>query len=164
MLILTRALSLRGGVLNNVRKKFFDESLGILYEKFTEEYGGIATFINRMEAPASSEASYDKASELPKVISDLAVFSDAVFYSSSSKFLCLFVYSEISGPITKDEKIKIDESLQSSGLTSVLISVFSTRFEFSQVANQIAWGTKVWIANEPNHMIHYDDKPVMQAR
>lgn len=46
----------------------------------------------------------------------------------------------------------------------MLISVFSTRLEFSQVADQIAWGTKVWIVNEPHHMIHYDDKPVIQAR
>lgn len=96
------------GALNNLRKKFFDESLGILYEKFTEEYGGIATFGNRAGTPISNKASYGKASELPKVISDLAAFSDAVFYSSFSKLICLFVYSEISGPITEGEKIKID--------------------------------------------------------
>ena len=152
------------GALNNVRKKFFDESLGILYEKFTEEYGGIATFGNRAGTPVSNKASYDDITELPKAVSDLAGSSDAVFYSSSQKLLCLFMYADFSGPITEKEKIKIEESLHPSGIASVLVSVFSSRGDFSQVADQIAWGTKVWIANEPDHMIHYDDNPVIQAR
>ncbi|WP_311950196.1 BsuBI/PstI family type II restriction endonuclease [Halomonas piscis] len=150
--------------MNNIRKRSLDESLGMLYRQFFKEYGGIAIYGDRSEDSNLSKAFYDGLAELPKAVSDLAGCSDAAFYSSSRKLLCLIMYAEVSGPITEKEKIKIEELLHPSGLASVLISVFSTRFEFSQVADQIAWGTKVWIANEPNHMIHYDDKPVMQAR
>ena len=119
---------------------------------------------DRSECSASTKAFYDDIAELPKAVSDLAGCSDAAFYSSSRKLLCLFMYAEFSGPIIEKEKTKIEESLHPSGLASVLVSVFSSRADFFQVADQIAWGTKAWIANEPNHMIHYDDEPVIQAR
>lgn len=150
--------------LNNIRKRLLDESLSMLYRKFIEEYGGIAIYGDRSEDSASTKAFYDDLAELPKAVSDLAGCSDAAFYSSSRKLLCLFMYAEVSGPITEKEKIKIEESLRPSGVASVLVSVFSSRADFSQVADQIAWGTKVWIATEPEHMIHYDDKPVIQTR
>lgn len=54
--------------------------------------------------------------------------------------------------------------LEPSGVSKLIVTFFSSKNEFSEVADQIAWGAKVWIASEPEHMIHYDDKPVMQAR
>lgn len=48
------------------------------------------------------------------------------------------------------------------GLRKFLSQFFPDSNGFAEVADQIAWGTKVWIANEPEHMIHYNDKPVIQ--
>lgn len=42
--------------------------------------------------------------------------------------------------------------------------MFANEIEYSEVADQIAWGVKVWLANEADHMIHYNDQPVMRAR
>lgn len=62
------------------------------------------------------------------------------------------------------KKESIDKALKKCELERFFITVFANRIEYSKVADQIAWGTKVWIANEPHHMIHYDDKPVIRAR
>ncbi|WP_146742450.1 hypothetical protein [Onishia taeanensis] len=112
----------------------------MLFERFSEKYNSITTFSNRVEAPSSSEAYFDNASELPKAVSDLAVCSDAIFYNPSCKVLYILVCAEISGPITEEGKTNIEVSLMSEGINKVLISVFSDRYEFSGVADQIAWG------------------------
>ncbi|WNK19030.1 BsuBI/PstI family type II restriction endonuclease [Halomonas piscis] len=82
----------------------------------------------------------------------------------SNENLDLVVFNEVGGVITENKKKLLDESLRLCRLGVSLITVFSDRHDFAEVADQIAWGTKVWIANEPDHMIHYDDKPVIQAR
>ena len=47
--------------------------------------------------------------------------------------------------ITKDCKAKI-----------IFISAFLNRIDFRKYVSCIAWETEVWLADEPNHMIHFN--------
>ena len=89
---------------------------------------------------------------------------DEALYDESRKLLLIIAHAEKTGAVSDVKKKCLEEMLEPSGVSKLIVTFFSSKNEFSEVADQIAWGTKVWIASEPEHMIHYDDKPVMQAR
>jgi hypothetical protein len=44
----------------------------------------------------------------------------------------------------------------------VLFSVFPDMDRYALDAKSIACGPHVWIANEPKHMIHHSDRPILE--
>ncbi|MEQ5821032.1 BsuBI/PstI family type II restriction endonuclease [Halomonas sp. SCS19] len=96
--------------------------------------------------------------------SDVASLLGLVLLDRSNENLDSVAFNKVDGVVNENKKKLLDESLRLCRLGRNLITVFSDRHDYAEVADQVAWGTKVWIANEPDHMIHYDDKPVIQAR
>lgn len=114
-----------------------------------------------------NRSAFEKSSKLSDIGVDLSgihVFSELIALDENNKKLFLVAFYENGSLFSEAKKQSMDEVSNQCDLEKVYITVFPDRNEFSKVADQIAWGTKVWIANEPNHMIHYDDKPVIQAR
>ena len=60
------------------------------------------------------------------------------------------------GPIDPKRRAELDQLLQSPRLGLVYVTAFSDRATFRQYVADIAWETEVWIAESPDHLIHFD--------
>ncbi len=50
----------------------------------------------------------------------------------------------------------LEEALATCKVGRVYVTAFPTRAEFRKNAADIAWETEVWIADNPDHMIHFN--------
>ena len=60
------------------------------------------------------------------------------------------------GPIDPKRRAELDHLLRSPQLGLVYVTAFSDRATFRQHVADIAWETEVWIADSPDHLIHFD--------
>lgn len=83
---------------------------------------------------------------------------DVIAYSAERNILFLIEAYHSTGEWSEVRLRRIKEKLAESGCTA--ISVFFTAFEnksaFRQKAKDIAWETEVWIADNPDHLIHFN--------
>lgn len=59
------------------------------------------------------------------------------------------------GPMTAQRKVELEELLADCGAGKVYVSAFLSFAEFKRHAEQITWGTEVWIAEVPGHLVHF---------
>lgn len=81
---------------------------------------------------------------------------DVVAYSAEKKWLYVIEAVASVGPIDSMRKLKLDELTATCKVPIVYVTAFLTREAFRKNAANIAWETEVWIAGEPEHMIHFD--------
>lgn len=60
------------------------------------------------------------------------------------------------GPIDLKRRAELDQLLHSPRLGLVYVTAFEDRATFRQYVADIAWETEVWIAAEPDHLVHFD--------
>lgn len=52
--------------------------------------------------------------------------------------------------------IELEEMLKECKLGKVYVTAFPDKSEFKKYTAEIAWETEVWIADNPDHMIHFN--------
>ena len=60
------------------------------------------------------------------------------------------------GPIDPKRRAELDQLLQSPRLGLVYVTAFSDRATFRQYVADIAWETEVWVAESPDHLVHFN--------
>jgi type II restriction enzyme len=60
------------------------------------------------------------------------------------------------GPVSHKRRYELEKLLKSGIAQRVYITAFLNFAEFKRHAPHIAWETEVWIAETPEHMIHYN--------
>ena len=60
------------------------------------------------------------------------------------------------GPVSPKRKHELDAVLKDCPLTRIYVSAFPSFTEFKRHLNDIAWETEVWVAEIPDHMIHFN--------
>lgn len=81
---------------------------------------------------------------------------DVVLYREDKNWI-YFVESVTSvGPINDKRIIEIGEMTQECQCGKIYVTAFLDRETFRKFAHEIAFETEVWIANRPEHMIHYN--------
>ena len=60
------------------------------------------------------------------------------------------------GPISPERLTLLKELSKACTLPLVFVTAFLDRNAFRKSAPEIAWDTEVWIAQEPDHMIHFN--------
>ena len=60
------------------------------------------------------------------------------------------------GPVSPKRRIELEEAFKDCKAALVYISAFPDHAEFRRNAAVIAWETEVWIADSPDHMIHFN--------
>ena len=81
---------------------------------------------------------------------------DVVAYSSSKNWLYLVEAVHSSGPIDEIRLLRLQELTKDCTAAVIFVTAFLDRAKFRQYASQIAWETEVWIADNPDHMIHFN--------
>lgn len=60
------------------------------------------------------------------------------------------------GPISPKRWVELEEAFKDCKVGFVYVTAFPDRAEFRKNAADIAWETEVWIADNPDHMIHFN--------
>jgi len=89
-------------------------------------------------------------------ISEYSKFPDIVIYDEARQWLFLIEVITLHGPVSPERMLELEESLKDCRVGKVYVSAFPDKAEFKKYVADIAWETEVWIADTPDHIIHYN--------
>lgn len=81
---------------------------------------------------------------------------DIVAYSAAKNWLYLIEAVHSSGPISESRLLELKRLTKDCSADIVYITAFLDRAKFRSWVKDIAWETEVWIAESPDHLIHFD--------
>lgn len=81
---------------------------------------------------------------------------DVVVYDEKNKWLFLIEAVTSHGPVSPKRWTELEQALKGCNVGRVYVTAFPNRQEFRKYAADIAWETEVWIADKPDHMIHFN--------
>lgn len=89
---------------------------------------------------------------------------DIVAYSKEKNLLYLIEAFHSTGEWNEIRLRTVVKKLQESGCTAipVFFTAFETKAIFRQKAKDIAWETEVWLADNPDHLIHFNGSKFLE--
>ncbi len=81
---------------------------------------------------------------------------DVVVYDSKNKWLFLIEAVTSHGPVSPKRWNELEKELGECKVGKVYVTAFTNTAEFKKYVSEIAWETEVWIADKPEHMIHFN--------
>ncbi|TDB52824.1 BsuBI/PstI family type II restriction endonuclease [Photorhabdus khanii] len=81
---------------------------------------------------------------------------DIVVYDEKRKWLFLIEAVTSHGPISPKRWVELENTLANCKIGRVYVTAFPNTAEFRKHAADIAWETEAWIADNPDHMIHFN--------
>lgn len=81
---------------------------------------------------------------------------DVVVYVESKRWLILIEAVTSHGPIDQKRQNELRELFSSESAGLVYVTAFETRQAMTKHLRHISWETEVWIAESPDHLIHFD--------
>ena len=100
------------------------------------------------------EAEYLKSLGVPPMSHDK--LPDVVVYDEEKEWLFLIEAVTSHGPVSPKRWIELEEAFKDCSVGLVYVTAFPDRAEFRKNAAEIAWESEVWIADSPDHMIHFN--------
>lgn len=83
-------------------------------------------------------------------------FPDLVFWMEDRAWLILVEAVTSHGPFSPKRQAELEKLLKRSRHHRIYVTAFPSRKEFKQHISEIAWETEVWLAEVPDHMIHFN--------
>lgn len=81
---------------------------------------------------------------------------DVVAYSAAKNWLFLVEAVHSANPISVHRLLKLRELTRDCRADLVYVSAFADKAAFRRFVAEIAWETEVWIADAPDHLVHFD--------
>jgi len=81
---------------------------------------------------------------------------DIILYDEAKNVLFLIEAAASHGPITPERLFELEKLLQNCIPRRIYISAFLDFAQYEQHILPVAWDTHVWLAEVPEHMIHYN--------
>lgn len=81
---------------------------------------------------------------------------DVIAYSKQKNWLYLIEAVHSSGPISEIRLLQLEKLTKNCKADMVYVTAFLNRPKFRQFMAEIAWETEVWIADNPDHMVHFN--------
>lgn len=81
---------------------------------------------------------------------------DVISYSSEKNWLYLIEAVHTFGPISNERRMELTEFAARSKAGLIFVTAFLDLKAFRKSASEIGWETEVWIASEPDHLIHWN--------
>ena len=100
------------------------------------------------------EADYLETLGVPPMSHDK--LPDVVVYDEGREWLFLIEAVTSHGPVSPKRWVELEEAFKDCTVGLVYVTAFPDRAEFRKNAADIAWETEVWIADNPDHMIHFN--------
>jgi adenine-specific DNA-methyltransferase len=86
---------------------------------------------------------------------------DVILYDEARNWLYLIEAVTSHGPVSHKRKFEMEHLLKESQTGRIYVTAFLTFAEYKRHSSNIAWETEVWIAEMPEHMIHYNGERFM---
>jgi len=81
---------------------------------------------------------------------------DVVAYCKEKNLLFLIEAVHSAGPMDEIRVMKLKKQMENCTATPIFITTFLNKKEFRKWVTDIAWESEVWIADTPEHMIHFN--------
>jgi len=81
---------------------------------------------------------------------------DVILYDAQRRWLFLMEAVTSHGPVNPKRHAEIERMLAECPAERVYVTAFLDRSDFRRYAADIAWETEVWIAESPDHMVHFN--------
>ena len=88
---------------------------------------------------------------------------DVVLYDEKRDWLFLLEAVTSHGPMSPKRVTELQATLKNCTAQCVYVSAFPDFREFRRHVGNIAWETEVWIAEAPDHLIHFDGEAFLNA-
>jgi len=88
---------------------------------------------------------------------------DIIAYSEKNNWLYLIEAVHSSGPMTEIRVHQLKKLLKDSKVELIFVTAFLNRTTFRKWVMDVAWETEVWIADNPDHMIHFNGHKFLGA-
>ncbi len=85
-----------------------------------------------------------------------AKMPDVVAHDHLRNWLILIEAVTSAGPIDGKRRMELKELFKNSKAGLVFVTAFETRKVMQSFLSQISWETEVWIAEDPDHLIHFN--------
>ncbi|SFP01743.1 BsuBI/PstI family type II restriction endonuclease [Hydrogenimonas thermophila] len=86
---------------------------------------------------------------------------DVILYDCKKNWIYLIEAVTTHGPIDQKRINDLETMFKNCFSDKIYITAFPDRKTFRKYTADIAWETEVWIANEPDHMIHFNGDKFM---
>lgn len=93
---------------------------------------------------------------LKVVVTEHDKLPDLILYRRDKNWLYLIEAVTSHGPISPKRHRELEQVLAKCSADRVYVTAFPSAAEFRKYAANIAWETEVWIADNPDHMIHFN--------
>ena len=90
------------------------------------------------------------------VIPTPAKMPDIVVHDTRRNWLLLIEAVTSAGPVDGKRRKELKDLFSGCTAGLVFVTAFSTREAMRSFLTQISWETEVWVAENPDHMIHFD--------
>ena len=81
---------------------------------------------------------------------------DAVFYDLANGWLVLVEAVTSHGPVDPKRRIELGELFKPVQDSIIFVTAFPTKSDLARHIAGISWETEVWVADDPDHLIHFD--------
>lgn len=93
---------------------------------------------------------------LKVVVTEHDKLPDIILYRPDKNWLYLVEAVTSHGPISPKRHTELLHMLAGSSAELVFVTAFPSAAQFRKYAADIAWETEVWIADNPDHMVHFN--------
>jgi BsuBI/PstI restriction endonuclease domain/BsuBI/PstI restriction endonuclease HTH domain len=88
---------------------------------------------------------------------------DVLAYSKKNNWLYLIEAVHSSGPMSEIRVLELKKMLKNCKAELIFVTAFLTRPDFKKWMMDVAWETEVWIADNPDHLIHFNGHKFLGA-
>ncbi len=88
---------------------------------------------------------------------------DVVLYDETKNQIFLIEAVTAHGPISPKRQIELENILKNCKVIKIYISVFPDFRELKRHIDNIAWESEGWVADNPDHMIHFNGPKFFSA-
>ena len=88
---------------------------------------------------------------------------DIVAYSQKNNWLYLIEAVHSSGPMSETRVLELKKMLKDCKAELIFVTSFLKRTEFKKWMLDVAWETEVWIADNPDHLVHFNGHKFLGA-
>ena len=143
-------LALSSGGQNPLVKK--------IIEDFCSKFAAGAEAIYIGDTSSKTNTYYDRAllQTLGLTFDDHGKMPDVIVYQREKNWLFLIEAVTTHGAITETRLRQLETLFQGSHAPIVYVTAFESRTQMRKYLADIAWETEVWVADHPEHLIHFN--------
>jgi len=135
-----------------------NELIKPIIEKLCPRYlpGGFVVYMDDAGRKRKDEAIEYLKNKLGINIDVHGKMPDVIVHIPEKSWLILIEAVTSHGPIDIKRHIELKELFQKPGLGLIFVTAFLDRQTMGRYLSEIAWETEVWVAQTPDHLIHFN--------